>query len=126
MSGTPAAASAAGCSWEGCNGLDPQAMGCNGSSTQTLDTIWPDRGGIKLELRYSPTCQAVWARYYNGINGNYGRAEIHGCGDNWCRIARKTIAGYAGETNWTTMLSWSYRVKACFWWDGFQDCTAEF
>jgi hypothetical protein len=121
----PTPAAAAGCSSSGCNGLDPQAAGCS-SDAYTLDTIWPDRGGIKLELRYSPSCYAAWARYYNAYDGNYGRAEIHGCGSNFCYVNRKTIAGYHDETGWTTMLSFTYSVKACYWWDGFSNCTDSF
>lgn len=54
------AAMAAGCGYTGCSGKDPKAQGCAGSG-KTLRTMWA--GTIRIDLRYSMTCHAAWARW---------------------------------------------------------------
>lgn len=43
-----------------CDGQDPIATGC---SADVIDLITPlNAGGVKTQLRYSPTCKSAWAR----------------------------------------------------------------
>lgn len=48
------------CSGASCTGQDPETMGCGGKYARTAASTWV--GGAYLEMRYSRTCGAVWAR----------------------------------------------------------------
>lgn len=48
------------CGGSGCEGRDPQAMGCGDANARTVAATWV--GGTYLEMRYSEVCGAVWAR----------------------------------------------------------------
>jgi hypothetical protein len=67
-----APAKAAGCFAMSCNGLDPNATGC-ASDARTLDDV--SYATMRVELRYSDTCNAAWARVsptanaYGGLQG---------------------------------------------------------
>ncbi|MBZ3907511.1 MULTISPECIES: helix-turn-helix domain-containing protein [Streptomyces] len=56
------------CSGEGCEGKDPETMGCIGNLVRTTDeaTI----GTTRVEVRYSKTCQAAWARITGAAQGD--------------------------------------------------------
>lgn len=47
------------CSGTGCNGLDPYKTSCR-KDAKTVAKIYGQ--GVKLELRWSPSCQSNWAR----------------------------------------------------------------
>ncbi|WP_181811195.1 helix-turn-helix domain-containing protein [Streptomyces ipomoeae] len=77
------------CSGQACNGKDPEAMGCIGDLVTTTATKFV--GTVKVEVRYSETCQAAWARLTQGTQGDevqvtVGRtketAAIEAAGDN--------------------------------------------
>jgi hypothetical protein len=53
-------AQAAACTYNGCSGKDPQTTGCS-SDARNLSTMNTDYGDY-VELRYSPSCGAVWVR----------------------------------------------------------------
>ncbi|GAA3432683.1 DUF2690 domain-containing protein [Kutzneria kofuensis] len=55
-----APAMAVGCTYNSCNGKDPQAMGCS-SGASNLEQ-YTNNWGDYVELRYSPTCGTVWTR----------------------------------------------------------------
>ena len=58
---------AAGCYRESCFGKDPNAMGCTGAVT--LASRYGNGGADGIELRYSPVCGAMWARFtHDGFN----------------------------------------------------------
>jgi len=57
------AAAAAGCYAQDCNGKDPQAWGCDGDASTQWSSHYPGSYGSTVELRYSPSCGAFWARY---------------------------------------------------------------
>ncbi|MFI2203616.1 DUF2690 domain-containing protein [Streptomyces sp. NPDC020192] len=62
--GTASPASAAtSCYGAGCTGLNPANTIC-ANDARTIDTTFTN-----VELRYSPTCRAAWARRIGGING---------------------------------------------------------
>ena len=48
------------CWHESCAGRGPVSSGCAGTGVRTLARR--DYGSYRLELRYSPRCQAAWAR----------------------------------------------------------------
>ncbi|MFJ6849470.1 XRE family transcriptional regulator [Streptomyces sp. NPDC091271] len=57
-----------GCSGADCTGQDPEAMGCGGrfASTVARKTV----GGGLVEVRYSETCGAAWARITQASPGD--------------------------------------------------------
>ncbi|GLY38304.1 hypothetical protein Amsp01_043280 [Amycolatopsis sp. NBRC 101858] len=55
-----APALAVGCTYNSCNGKDPQSMGCS-TGAKNLDQ-YTDNWGDYIELRYSSTCGTVWTR----------------------------------------------------------------
>jgi hypothetical protein len=74
LTATPSEAAATiqvGCNGANCAGRDPQGMGCS-TDAYPVQVVWVDRLGYMegLELRYSPACNANWARLtarsYNG------------------------------------------------------------
>ncbi|SER24695.1 Protein of unknown function [Lentzea xinjiangensis] len=61
-------AQAASCSGRGCNGEDPVAAGCAGSTT-VADTAAMFTSGT-AELRWSPACRTNWVRISNYSGGD--------------------------------------------------------
>lgn len=60
----PSTASAAGCYRGTCNGKDPDAQGCTGSTMDSRNFLSPE---ARVDLRYSSVCDANWARLvYSG------------------------------------------------------------
>ncbi|MFF3299422.1 DUF2690 domain-containing protein [Streptomyces sp. NPDC001741] len=57
-----------GCEGADCTGQDPEAMGCGGRSADTVARATVD-GGL-LEVRYSETCGAAWARITRASTGD--------------------------------------------------------
>jgi hypothetical protein len=60
MVGASQSAFAAACTYNGCSGRDPQTTGCSSDAV-----TWEDRLNDfldRMELRYSPSCGAVWVR----------------------------------------------------------------
>ncbi|MFI5802721.1 DUF2690 domain-containing protein [Streptomyces sp. NPDC051561] len=56
------------CSGDACEGKDPEAMGCGGqyAITSARGTV----GTTNIEVRYSKTCGAAWARITGAANGD--------------------------------------------------------
>lgn len=103
------AAASVGCWGDWCSGQDPVATGCDADAV-TLDTVYADNGGGKLDIRWSPTCQTNWARWQQYPTG-------------WClncspaAIVARQDTGYTqtysfedngvaqdGQTYWTPMI----------------------
>ncbi|MEW1839199.1 DUF2690 domain-containing protein [Nonomuraea angiospora] len=118
-SAAPAVA-AVGCTNSGCNNKDPNAMGCGADAT-TLDSA--SNQGVTVDLRYSRTCNAAWARvratgtdhdepnqYVNfwtyGSSAKNGNPEIQAAGD--CCVSGAT-------TQYTAMISYTNWVWARFY-----------
>lgn len=55
-----------------CGFKDPQATGCAADAITAKSKVSKSR---TVELRYSPTCRAAWARISNGIDGDFARIE---------------------------------------------------
>jgi hypothetical protein len=68
MTSSPAYAST-GCYGSGCNGKDPQAMGCSADAFTGASATSPD--GRIVQLRYSPACGAAWGRLQSAYVGDY-------------------------------------------------------
>jgi hypothetical protein len=62
-------ANAVGCYGDWCSGRDPQAMGCANDAYTVAHARIPGTSTL-VELRWSPTCKANWAR----VAAGYGRA----------------------------------------------------
>lgn len=69
-----APASAAGCYYTSCTDHDPHVQGCDvGPTTTTLGEFTVgSQATLRVELRYSSTCRAVWARATSTAAGAYG------------------------------------------------------
>ncbi|SBT41277.1 DUF2690 domain-containing protein [Micromonospora narathiwatensis] len=103
--GSPAMAA---CSDTGCNGLDPQSAGCS-SGAQTIDDFVAPNG-YYLELRYSPTCYAVWVRvnsqgYWDSSTSFWVERK-----DTGGRYSNTFVSGESGS-KWTKMWSYRYLVR---------------
>ncbi|MYQ53430.1 MULTISPECIES: helix-turn-helix domain-containing protein [unclassified Streptomyces] len=73
VTGVPRTSDGVGCVGADCTGQDPEAMGCGGqfASTTTRATV----GGRLVEVRYSKTCAAAWARLTEAEPGDTVRVE---------------------------------------------------
>ncbi|MER8046011.1 DUF2690 domain-containing protein [Streptomyces sp. NPDC094032] len=56
-----------GCSGETCLGREPQTMNCQWDAS-TVRQLY--LRGLRIQLRHSPACQAVWGRLENGAIGD--------------------------------------------------------
>ncbi|MGX2996851.1 XRE family transcriptional regulator [Streptomyces sp. JNUCC 64] len=56
------------CSGKACTGKDPERMGCGGEYARTATTIRV--GASTVEVRYSKTCEAAWARITQAAGGD--------------------------------------------------------
>ncbi|WP_344366225.1 helix-turn-helix domain-containing protein [Streptomyces gobitricini] len=56
------------CSGDDCAGQDPEAMGCGGQYATTTSSATV--GTRKVEVRYSETCGAAWARISQAVAGD--------------------------------------------------------
>ncbi|MEU6224023.1 XRE family transcriptional regulator [Streptomyces sp. NPDC047042] len=56
------------CSGAACTGQDPENMGCGGELAQTANSVTV--GTTLVEVRYSKTCQAAWARITQAAPGD--------------------------------------------------------
>ncbi|MEX0172460.1 DUF2690 domain-containing protein [Streptomyces sp. LMG1-1-1.1] len=98
------ASAATSCYATSCNGLDPSTTICQ-NDARTVST-----GSTGIELRYSPTCRAAWARKQNNgshtsyitvVNTNYDQylATVSPWGGGWTRMVNDAgITARAAET----------------------------
>jgi hypothetical protein len=126
---SPASPALAACSQEGCDNLDPQAQGCSSGARSMPEAIWTESGslGAGVELRYSPTCRAMWTRLtvdysYDPTRGpiyiRVHRQEWNNQALAWQNsgVHTKKFNATTGTT-WTTMVgdySSGDRTKACW------------
>jgi hypothetical protein len=103
-------ASAASCYGNTCTGKDPVAMGCAGDAR----TIEQFTAGFRVELRYSPRCDAAWAKATGTTSSRY-RAAIHGFQSRtspYPYVVQATGTPTPGGT-YSRMVSFRSWVKAC-------------
>ncbi|MEV7399458.1 DUF2690 domain-containing protein [Streptomyces sp. NPDC091267] len=107
-----------GCSGPRCAGQDPEEMGCGGEYARTLSSATV--GGSLVEVRYSKTCAAAWARITKAAAGDTVRITAGGAGQDG------TVS--AAVDTYTPMVAVRRvaDVKACATLaTGTQGCTAE-
>ncbi|MGW5445905.1 DUF2690 domain-containing protein [Streptomyces asiaticus] len=63
------------CAGQDCTGQDPQAMGCGAAATTTADVTV---GTAYVEVRYSKTCKAAWARVARAAPGDVIQVKAPG------------------------------------------------
>ncbi|MFC8917434.1 helix-turn-helix domain-containing protein [Streptomyces sp. NPDC057116] len=68
------------CSGDDCTGQDPEAMGCGGEYATT--TASATVGTSKVEVRYSKTCGAAWARITEAVAGDTVTISAGGATEN--------------------------------------------
>ncbi|MFE2090784.1 helix-turn-helix domain-containing protein [Streptomyces sp. NPDC059460] len=66
--GASAPPAGVGCSGADCTGRDPEGMGCGGRFARTVSSATV--GGRLVEVRYSRTCGAAWARITDAVRGD--------------------------------------------------------
>jgi hypothetical protein len=95
--GTASPASAAtSCYGSTCNGINPATSVCQ-SDAKTVYTTWSG-----VELRYSPTCRAAWARRVGGINGGVDRIWVENSNG---QTYSTNVPSNASETYFTSMVN---------------------
>ncbi|MFI9581067.1 XRE family transcriptional regulator [Streptomyces sp. NPDC052236] len=72
----PALPAGVKCGGAACTGKDPEAMGCGGEFAETVSRTYV--GMALLELRYSKTCQAAWARVTLAAPGDTVQVSVGG------------------------------------------------
>ncbi|MFF1478560.1 DUF2690 domain-containing protein [Streptomyces sp. NPDC058301] len=94
------------CARDSCTGQDPEVMGCGGAFAKTVSSA--KVGTTLVQVRYSQTCQAAWARIQQAAPGDQ------------VRISAGTTAGGSGTVDadkeaYTKMLAVEgpASVKAC-------------
>jgi hypothetical protein len=68
------------CSGDDCTGQDPEAMGCGGQYATTTSSATV--GTTKVEVRYSKTCGAAWARISQAVAGDKVTISAGGAAQN--------------------------------------------
>lgn len=105
------------CSGKDCDGKDPETMGCIGNLVRTTDEAVV--GTTKVEVRYSKTCQAAWARITGAAQGDevqvtVGKAKqsaaIEAAGDN-IAYTQMIVVKDAGEA--TACVTLASGQKGC-------------
>lgn len=104
---TPAAA-AVGCTGTGCTGKNPATMGC-ATDARTVASVNAPGGGGFAELRFSPACNAAWARQPADSDPGW-RVRIQGSSAN----DGTTDLTYVDGSNayYTLMVSFTWYVRA--------------
>jgi hypothetical protein len=120
----PPANAAAGCYRSGCNGQDPQAMGCGNDAYNKASFRYAGGNqflqGALLELRYSPSCDAAWVR-----------TTVGDCFGDWrpCGSVLEVSGGTPQQSEphsgqmWTNMWSFRNYVRGCFTHPNWQNGT---
>jgi hypothetical protein len=99
-------ASAAVCDGVSCNGLDPNQAGCAADAITPVPPVTDQ--GVTLELRYSPTCHANWARI-TPARFNWHFTVYNDNGDKQDERALRNYDSYH-----TNMVNGNVKSWACF------------
>ncbi|MZD04170.1 DUF2690 domain-containing protein, partial [Streptomyces sp. SID5785] len=95
------------CVGDSCTGKDPEAMGCGGDFADSTAKILS--GTTQVEVRYSKTCKAAWARVQGAAPGDSVLLR------SGTESSKKGLVGDADTDAYTPMLavSSSGDAKAC-------------
>ncbi|MEV6191727.1 DUF2690 domain-containing protein [Streptomyces sp. NPDC051920] len=77
------------CAGASCAGKDPESMGCSGGSATTATSVTV--GGALVEVRYSETCGAAWARLTRAGAGD--RVEVSADGAGGASAKQSAVVG---------------------------------
>lgn len=111
----------ASCHDQGCNGQMPEQAGC-AADAKPLDSFHADNGTL-IELRYSPSCDAAWARMSGAgqgsgtCNGWNDDDVIRIEGADWQGPGRDSYDNClvnGADQAWTAMIGFGWNVKACY------------
>ncbi|MFF2548083.1 DUF2690 domain-containing protein [Kitasatospora sp. NPDC058063] len=93
----------AGCYGSSCTHKDPMDMGCS-PDAYTVESVASTLGTI--ELRYSPSCKANWARVYGASDARHFWVQnSHGEAAYWMTF---------GATGYSDMVDGAVEARACF------------
>ncbi|MFB7592619.1 DUF2690 domain-containing protein [Streptomyces sp. NPDC056169] len=106
ISGASPASAAIPCQGSGCAGLDPATTVCQSDARTVRTADWG------VELRYSPTCRAAWARKTSGasfdtvirVHNSQGASESVYYGGNG--------TAYTAMVSDKDILAWACEVRA--------------
>ncbi|MEV5011110.1 helix-turn-helix domain-containing protein [Streptomyces sp. NPDC093064] len=95
------------CVADGCTGKDAEAMGCSGNLVSTVESVTV--GTTLVEVRYSKTCGAAWARITQAVQGDEVRVTVG------ARTERGTLAATGETIAYTPMVAVrdATQAKAC-------------
>lgn len=119
------ATAAGSCYRLSCDYKDPQSTGCSADAYNLAEvTHHHTWGSIRIEVRYSPSCQAAWARATQaGDSGQYwagGNLEWQ----NSTTGTTNLYSVYERKVRWSSMFSYyDYTLRACYNGAGFA-CTS--
>ncbi|MFJ8820202.1 XRE family transcriptional regulator [Streptomyces sp. NPDC102467] len=95
------------CVGDGCTGKDPEAMGCGGdlADSPTRSVV----GAVTVEVRYSKTCKAAWARIQGAAPGDSVQLDAG------AKASKKGLVGDADTDAYTPMVEVgsASAAKAC-------------
>ncbi|GAA1356457.1 helix-turn-helix domain-containing protein [Streptomyces beijiangensis] len=94
------------CSGKDCTGKDPEAMGCGGELATSVSNVTV--GGRLVEVRYSKTCGAAWARINQAATGDVVQVSVAGAA-----TQKGTVAADPDAYTPMTASTDPSRVKAC-------------
>ncbi|MFG2678509.1 DUF2690 domain-containing protein [Streptomyces sp. NPDC048392] len=86
------------CSGDACTGKDPEVMGCGGDLVTTAATATV--GTAAVEVRYSKTCGAAWARVTQAAQGD--EVQVRAGGEN---RQTGTVSGAGDTSAYTPMVA---------------------
>jgi hypothetical protein len=109
---------AAGCRGPSCNGQYPNEMGCD-ADARTLESF--RQANTFIELRYSPSCYAAWARgiSYNTWRNCTGWTDqdvlwVEGSSGGVIRVRYgRCLSNAPSYQFWTAMVGFNYWTRAC-------------
>jgi hypothetical protein len=119
-----AAMAAAACNSSSCNGRDPHSTGCDVGAYDLDNFTSPIDGYAYVQLRYSPSCNAAWARLTTGSSGmpshSYLTLNVYHTASGGSPAAEYLKKVTDSTNNWGSgVVSWSYMnsytdyVQAC-------------
>ncbi|MGW5125443.1 helix-turn-helix domain-containing protein [Streptomyces sp. NPDC004069] len=95
------------CVADGCTGKDAETMGCSGNLVSTAESVTV--GTTLVEVRYSKTCGAAWARITQAVAGDEVRVTVG------TRTERGTLTAPGETIAYTPMIAVrdAAQAKAC-------------